>query len=292
MMQLIRLLGFEAALRAEAGDAAGGLEEWIGGFRFAHLTLQESNLIETLVAIADARSLLAVLNSIVAGREVAMDRLKTALEVLDSTSWRSGVAASWRNERIYRVEEVGAILRGRSPEYQDGWLMAALFWLARPLVRTQLMRQYGELDEIEALFKEPYFKSRPGMRAFDARHEGRPWYRRLPDNGISDISATGLKEAALEALLNTARVGLAARLYRIREKRWPERIAELVPDFLLAEPLDPFTGKPFIYRAGPEGLLVYSLGSNEKDDGGRGTFQITQLVTPKDDDWAWRDGIR
>jgi uncharacterized protein YfaT (DUF1175 family) len=56
--------------------------------------------------------------------------------------------------------------------------------------------------------------------------------------------------------------------------------------------LDPFTGKPLVFRIDKNGLLVYSLGSNEKDDGGRGTYSITQLVTPKDDDWAWRDSIR
>ena len=65
-----------------------------------------------------------------------------------------------------------------------------------------------------------------------------------------------------------------------------------MPGELPREPVDPFTGKPFVYRVDKDGLLVYSLGSNEKDNGGRGAYSIEQLVTPKDDDWAWRDKIR
>ena len=101
-----------------------------------------------------------------------------------------------------------------------------------------------------------------------------------------------MKEACLEALMETARIGLAARVYLAREKRFPAAVADLVPGLLSREPMDPFTGKPLVFRIDRDNLLIYSLGSNEKDDGGRGTFLVQQLVTPKDDDWAWRDKIR
>jgi hypothetical protein len=101
-----------------------------------------------------------------------------------------------------------------------------------------------------------------------------------------------LKLASLEALVDTARIGLAARLFHLREKRLPSGVADLVPSLLSREPLDPFTGKPFVFRAAGNDLLIYSLGSNEKDDGGLGTFQITQMVQESRDDWAWRDVIR
>ncbi len=83
MIQLIRLLGFETYFRAEAGDVRGALDEWIKGLRFIRLTLQESNLIEALVAIADARCLLAHLNQIVDGRSIAEEDLNR------SSQWRT-----------------------------------------------------------------------------------------------------------------------------------------------------------------------------------------------------------
>ncbi len=63
----------------------------------------------------------------------------------------------------------------------------------------------------------------------------------------------------------------------------------LVPGILTEVPIDPFTGKPLVYRREGEGFIVYSLGSNQKDDGGRSTSMITQLVMDKDDDWSWRE---
>jgi len=292
MLQLVRLLGFEAYFRSETGDVRGGLNEWTKGFRFVRLILQEPTLMEALVAIADARSLLAVLNRIVDGRAVDVDDLKAVLSELDVPAWRAAVAGAWKNERVVQIETVREILRGHPPEYQSGWGMEFLFWLARPLVRMQLMRQCSAIDDIETMWGDPYYKSRPRMKAFDDRHEHPNWYERLPDNGITNTSASGMKNASVEALMETARIGLAARIFQAREKRFPAAIVDLVPGILPREPLDPFTGKPFVYRVDKDGLLVYSLGSNEKDDGGRGTYLIMQLVTPKDDDWAWRDKIR
>ena len=63
---------------------------------------------------------------------------------------------------------------------------------------------------------------------------------------------------------------------------------ELSPGILADIPLDPFTGKPFIYKKNGFGFIVYSVGSNLKDEEGRGTWAITQLVMEKDDDWAWK----
>jgi len=54
-------------------------------------------------------------------------------------------------------------------------------------------------------------------------------------------------------------------------------------------PIDPFTGKPLVYRREGEGFIVYSLGTNQKDDGGRMTWEVTQLVADKDDDCTWRE---
>ena len=42
---------------------------------------------------------------------------------------------------------------------------------------------------------------------------------------------------------------LACRRYRARQGRYPDRLEELVPEFLNAVPLDPFDGKPLRYNA-------------------------------------------
>jgi hypothetical protein len=102
-----------------------------------------------------------------------------------------------------------------------------------------------------------------------------------------------MKEATLEAMMLATKSGLACKVYRNKYGRYPDSLEALVPEFLNEIPIDPFNEKPLVYRVTGDEVLIYSLGSNEKDDGGRGgIFNITQLVMEKDDDWAWREKIR
>lgn len=65
------------------------------------------------------------------------------------------------------------------------------------------------------------------------------------------------------------RVGIAAERYRLRHGRLPEQLNELVPDFLSEVPKDPFDGQPLRYRVEKDGVIIYSIGPDETDQGGR-----------------------
>lgn len=71
-----------------------------------------------------------------------------------------------------------------------------------------------------------------------------------------------------EARDRLAKVGLALSAYYGANNRHPERLEELVPDFLPSLPLDPFSEEPLIYRAVGDGYALYSVGSNCVDDNG------------------------
>ena len=117
----------------------------------------------------------------------------------------------------------------------------------------------------------------------------RPWYAYLSKAMIANFEAAFMKEALIEATLLADRAGLACRLYKSRNGRYPESLEALVPSVLKEVPIDPFTGKALVYRREGEGFIVYSLGTNQKDDGGRSTFSVDRLVMFKDDDLAWRE---
>ena len=72
-----------------------------------------------------------------------------------------------------------------------------------------------------------------------------------------------------QAHLRCASVALAAERFRQATGRWPGEIAEMVPTFLTAVPLDPFDGQPLRWKPVPMGLVIYSVGPDEADDGGR-----------------------
>ncbi len=64
-------------------------------------------------------------------------------------------------------------------------------------------------------------------------------------------------------------VTLALHLYQRRHGHWPDSLNQLVPTFLPAVPPDRFDGRPLRYAL-VDGLpVVYSIGANHQDNGGR-----------------------
>ena len=64
-------------------------------------------------------------------------------------------------------------------------------------------------------------------------------------------------------------VALALERYRRANGVYPGRLDELVPDFLAAVPLDRMDGKPMKYRLIDGKPVLYSVGMDRDDDGGR-----------------------
>ena len=64
-------------------------------------------------------------------------------------------------------------------------------------------------------------------------------------------------------------MSLALRSYRSDQRRVPAKLAELVPRYLQRVPQDPFSDKPLIYRPSGTNWLLYSVGVDGVDDGGK-----------------------
>jgi hypothetical protein len=64
-------------------------------------------------------------------------------------------------------------------------------------------------------------------------------------------------------------VAVAIERYRLRRGAWPDSLAALVPDLLPTVPLDPFDGQPLRYRRLADGVVIYSIGPDSADDGGK-----------------------
>ena len=85
---------------------------------------------------------------------------------------------------------------------------------------------------------------------------------------LPGISRASLQEARNRGYLASAEIGLANCIYRQKHGEFVESLVQLTPEILPTLPLDPFTGKNYIYRKKDKGFIVYSVGDNLKDDGG------------------------
>jgi hypothetical protein len=89
------------------------------------------------------------------------------------------------------------------------------------------------------------------------------WQTRLM---TKDAERTHHKAVARVRLLQAE---LALRCYRSEQTRVPARLEDLVPSYLQRVPLDPFSGRPLLYRPQGTNWLLYSVGPDRVDDGGK-----------------------
>jgi hypothetical protein len=62
---------------------------------------------------------------------------------------------------------------------------------------------------------------------------------------------------------------LAVERYRRLYGHWAQSLEVLVPSQLKEVPLDPYDGQRLRYRPLADGILIYAVGPDRKDDGGR-----------------------
>ncbi|MDG2207026.1 MAG: hypothetical protein P8K78_03895 [Pirellulales bacterium] len=101
------------------------------------------------------------------------------------------------------------------------------------------------------------------------------------------ISAIGSCQSAADRAnmnLELMRVAAALSVFRTENGHYPEKLDDLVPQFIASLPIDIFSEKPPIYRPDDDraGYVLYSVGQNGVDDGG--TDVLGWIV-----DGEWRD---
>lgn len=97
------------------------------------------------------------------------------------------------------------------------------------------------------------------------------------------------RDAQQRALLACAELALTIDLFRLKSGDLPTELGELVPTYFESVPKDPFDGQPMRYRKLEHGYMLYSIGRDGTDDGGRerpphskysdtNTYDITFIV--------------
>jgi hypothetical protein len=115
------------------------------------------------------------------------------------------------------------------------------------------------------------------LKAAVARAE-LPYRRRRPlpesKDPVSRVLSSSRTGAAFvlvrrDAIERLVRVELAVHEYRLRHGRCPPALGEVTAGLDARTTLDPFSGGLFVYRCQGDGWLLYSVGPDGKDNGGR-----------------------
>ena len=274
-----RLLALDSVLKAEQGRIEEAVAECLAGFRLLTKGLEDAFMINDLVLVACAKQLVLALQVSVSGREFPAPLLSQIIAELDGSVWHDGMIRALRIERVLVQDHSLRAIRG----------IEKSSWLLRPITKSKIIWMAPVWDRIIRDAQRPYYESDGLSRAMKDSEKDTPWFLRT---FIPYMATFAFKEATLEAFLEVTRLGIACKIYKAEHGIFPDSLTQLVPAILPSIPFDPFTGQPFIYKRTDSGINIYSVGSNKKDDGGRETWEITQVVMEKDDDWFWRETIR
>jgi hypothetical protein len=135
--------------------------------------------------------------------------------------------------------------------------------------RWALRRTTRILDETSALpwHERAAVVAAIGAEDRDAPELARPWFETGKIVSVFQQS---------HAFIRCTLVAIAKERHRMRHGTWPDSPDELVPALLPEWPLDPFDGHPFRYKRLADGVVIYSVGADGFDDGGRVSPTLTQ----------------
>jgi len=92
----------------------------------------------------------------------------------------------------------------------------------------------------------------------------------------------------IQTLINEGQVACALERYRLARGEYPETLDALVPGLIHQLPCDIVNGTQLKYRRVDNGnFLLYSVGWNEVDDGGKDVSDASDPTSLKNGDWAW-----
>jgi hypothetical protein len=105
------------------------------------------------------------------------------------------------------------------------------------------------------------------------------------------ISRFVQKTAFAQTSVDTAAVACALERYRLAHGQFPDSLEELATQFMDKLPHDIINGQPLKYHRSTEGRYVlYSIGWNEKDDGGTVAMAKSgEGADSNEGDWVWTE---
>jgi hypothetical protein len=176
-----------------------------------------------------------------------------------------------RGERALMDRFLGAVDSG---EFTHRQLRSAgfgfsdvLLWKTAPTRAIQL--QFD--NKAERIASLPAEEQQAAFERLENESKNLPFASRMLVPAILRIATVCL---TARARFRCASAAIGCERYRLARGGWPSSIEQLVPQFIARPPTDPFDGKPMRFRLEHDHVVLYSVGENRRDDGGR-----TEILT-------------
>jgi hypothetical protein len=130
-------------------------------------------------------------------------------------------------------------------------------------------------DCIEAS-KLPPTERLAGFRAAAKKLDDLPFLHILIKTLAPATSRVAELDLRAHVHLDLARTALAIERHRLATGKVPERLEDLVPQYLKDVPVDPFDGRPIRYKRTEPGYRLYSILGDGQDNGGKEKTEVNR----------------
>jgi hypothetical protein len=264
------LLQCEALYAAENEDPNQALNSIESIFGIARSFEAEPLYISQIVRLNYESMAVSTLEYVIRRMNFNNEQLIELERLLKEAEDSSGIKRAFTSERYIRLRlcENPAvfpidILEGNVPAQP---VLEVYQWLGL-LDRAALV--YLRFDkEFTNAFELPLHKQIEAFRAIEEEFNksGLPDFLRLKVSSFSELVSLNVKTIAQ---LRIARVALSVQRYRLKNGKLPESLNNLVPYYVESIPLDPFDGQHIRYKKLDSGYVMYSIGDDKIDDGGK-----------------------
>jgi hypothetical protein len=274
--QVVRLLSFEATLRAEMGDAKGAMQSCRAAFHGAASLGDEPTLLSQHTRNGGVAGSCFAAERVLAQGEPDPRDMEDLQKDLGREDEHNGLLIALRGQRAM-VHEVFVLIESGELRVQD--LLAGLGGDESPLGRYLPGLTWHEVRAdhsvlLSLLTRRTEAAGRPcheqvaADRAFDVETKELPTNPRLARKLLGQVRRAGTVFRCKHAHVRSLVAAIAAERYRRAHGTWPKTLDDLSPAFLAAVPPDPFDGAPLRYKRLADGIVVYSVGPDGIDNGG------------------------
>lgn len=245
-----RLYAVKAAVCARKGDSQGMVSAIEAPIRMGDV-LDNRFLDDHFAKVAVLRISFAGMRDAIGYCTPNQAQLEKLDSILAGVNSKKSYVQSLRGQRVLLLK------RSEYMKNEYGWL---------PTYYTDIVCY---LDAVDRQIKN-YGLSYKEAKSKGLLDEGKklPIYFPLSWFNIHALSQAMALNYVVEAEIACGRAALAVEAYKNKFGIYPGKLSEVRPIGKLQIPNDPFTGKPLMYRPLKNGYVIYSLGGNQKDDGG------------------------
>jgi len=280
MREAARLLDLSARRHAAEGDFVEALSEIDVIYTMAEHMSADPFAVSQLIAQVIQSKAIEALEAMLIESELSEDAL-SAIQTATGFSARGQLLRCLRIEQttgLWVYCEMAESTGGAGPLEGIGVSFTRAFQPDRLVSTSSLFRvlrvsaDLADFRRVTERYQQaarlPIYEAQPVLQRIEDEFEDNP--PGVVAGLLCGVWRPIIQAAARsDALRASAQVGLAMHRYRAAHGQFPVSLDELVPDALPAVPRDPYDGQPIRLVTTDDGWVVYSIGPDMVDDGGR-----------------------